>query len=420
MRRTRRPLGTFIALVAIAAAATPAFGWGHTGHAIINRLAVDALPDGPLKAFFKKRRDWIGDHAVDPDEYKKKHHAEEGPKHFLNIDEGGQKAEDYPKTWKAVVEKFGLHTALKQGKVPWAIEDTFQELVQAFKAKDGTKIIEKATWLGHYVGDAHQPFHACANFNGQLTGQKGIHSIFESNMIDHHADEVEKEAAKLVASQKVAEIQGEIGAWGLKCVIASDKLAHEILQADKGTRSSSREKALWTGTGAIAEKRIADAAVGLASLWLTAWTKAGKPELPSQLKLPEGESPSGGSGGDDSERDSGMDKPADPPPAKPEEPPAKADAPPAKNTSAVPSPIDGLTVRDDETQPGAVISLVAPSSNVAAAGIASGDIIIAVDGAPVNSVATLSKRCHELKSGANVPFTILRDGAEHTFSVTIP
>src|SRR5581483_6505886 len=180
-------------------------------------------------SFFKKSRDYITDHAVDPDVYKKTHHAEEGPKHFLNIDEGGIKPEDYPKTWKACVDRFGLHQALKQGSAPWAIEATFDELVAAFKAKDGTKIIEKATWVGHYVADVHQPFHACANHDGQLTGQKGIHNIFESNMVDHHQDEIEADARKLIASGKVAEIQGSISQWALNCVIASDKLAHEVL-----------------------------------------------------------------------------------------------------------------------------------------------------------------------------------------------
>src|SRR4051812_29078018 len=84
LRRFRRPAGAALVLAVVAAA--PALGWGHTGHALINKLAVDALPAGPLKTFFVKHRDYVSAHAIDPDNYKKGHHAEEAPKHFLNID----------------------------------------------------------------------------------------------------------------------------------------------------------------------------------------------------------------------------------------------------------------------------------------------------------------------------------------------
>src|SRR5207237_3074445 len=112
---------------------------------------------------------------------------------------------------------------------------------------------------------------------------------------------------KLIQKTTVTELQGSVSGWALNCVIASDKLAHQIIDLDKGTRSSGREKALWKNTAAITEKRIADGAVGLASLWLTAYIKAGSPALPGDVTLPEGETPKGG--GDDSEREDGADEP---------------------------------------------------------------------------------------------------------------
>ena len=36
--------------------------------------------------------------------------------------------------------------------------------------------------LGHYVGDAHVPLHTTSNYNGQKTGQKGIHAFWESRI----------------------------------------------------------------------------------------------------------------------------------------------------------------------------------------------------------------------------------------------
>src|SRR5581483_12230203 len=115
-------------LLAALAFATPAFAWGHTGHGIINYLAIDLLPGGPLKDFFKKQQAWMKQHAIDPDNYKKQHRAEEGPKHYLNMCSNGMKAEDYPRAWQACVDKFGLHTATKQGKLPWTIQETYDDL----------------------------------------------------------------------------------------------------------------------------------------------------------------------------------------------------------------------------------------------------------------------------------------------------
>jgi hypothetical protein len=273
--------------------ATPVFAWGHTGHAMTNRLACDCLPEGPLKTFFKTNQEYVSKHAIDPDIFKRKHHAEEGPRHFLNIDAQGTKPEDYPREWKGAVEKFGAHAATKQGKLPWAMKEVFDSLVAAFKAKDGPKIIETATWLGHYVGDCNQPFHACTNHDGADTGQKGIHSVFESQMLDHNEDEIAKAAAALAAKMEVAEV-ADVISYAFTTLTASDKLAHEILAKDKGNRASGREKALFKAVGPIAEERIASGATGLASLWLTAWIKAGSPELPKDFKLPEGVAPEPG------------------------------------------------------------------------------------------------------------------------------
>ncbi|NJL26208.1 MAG: hypothetical protein HC902_14335 [Calothrix sp. SM1_5_4] len=38
--------------------------------------------------------------------------------------------------------------------------------------------------LSHYVGDLAQPLHVSENYDGQMTGQKGIHSYFEDTCVD--------------------------------------------------------------------------------------------------------------------------------------------------------------------------------------------------------------------------------------------
>jgi hypothetical protein len=36
--------------------------------------------------------------------------------------------------------------------------------------------------VGHYVADAHVPLHAVLNYDGQLTGQNGVHTRFEEDL----------------------------------------------------------------------------------------------------------------------------------------------------------------------------------------------------------------------------------------------
>ena len=107
------------------------------------------------------------------------------------------------------------------------------------------------------------------------------------------------------------------------------------------------------------------------------------------------------------------------PGAEPKAPPPEgAPKQPAKpSAKAVAGPVEGLMVRDDDEQPGAVIDWIADGSPASQAGLTFGDAIIAVDGAPVNSVGTLKKRFEDAKSGDLVPITVLRGGAERFLKV---
>ena len=43
-------------------------------------------------------------------------------------------------------------------------------------------IIKFSAELSHYVGDAFVPLHTTINYDGQLTDQKGLHSLWESQL----------------------------------------------------------------------------------------------------------------------------------------------------------------------------------------------------------------------------------------------
>jgi len=72
---------------------------------------------------------------------------------------------------------------MDQGILPWAILKTADSLPSCFENNDMHKAMLLAADLGHYIGDSHMPLHITRNYNGQYTGQYGVHSRYESNMI---------------------------------------------------------------------------------------------------------------------------------------------------------------------------------------------------------------------------------------------
>jgi hypothetical protein len=44
--------------------------------------------------------------------------------------------------------------------------------------------------IGHYIADSHMPLHITRNYNGQYTGQSGVHSRYESNLIQRFENQI--------------------------------------------------------------------------------------------------------------------------------------------------------------------------------------------------------------------------------------
>ncbi len=61
------------------------YGWGYTAHRLINREAVQLL-NSPLGEFFNSYINYISEHAIDPDLWKKdkENHPNEYPGHFID------------------------------------------------------------------------------------------------------------------------------------------------------------------------------------------------------------------------------------------------------------------------------------------------------------------------------------------------
>jgi hypothetical protein len=69
----------------------------------------------------------------------------------------------------------------KGGTLPWAIEECYERLVDAFESGDAEEVVARAGHLAHFVADAMNPFRVSANYDGTATGNitigsaRGIH-----------------------------------------------------------------------------------------------------------------------------------------------------------------------------------------------------------------------------------------------------
>src|SRR5882757_4561068 len=177
-----KKLVLFLALMV--AAMSFVFAWGVWGHQHINRAAVFALPP-EMRGFFYNHIDFITEEAVVPDLRKYTiNDKAEFPRHYIDLesyDSLGVVA-NLPATMTEAKAHYPDSFLTKNGILPWYIPEVMEKLTQAMKGGRKTEILFLAADLGHYIGDAHMPLHTAVNHNGQLTGQKGIHALWEGQL----------------------------------------------------------------------------------------------------------------------------------------------------------------------------------------------------------------------------------------------
>lgn len=273
------------ALIITLIAPARASAWGFDAHKYIMRRAIDLLP-AELKPFYDRYRDEIVVRVTDPDLWRNVG-WDEDRNHF--IDFGAKEYGEFPFTalpreLGAAIEKFGTSTVKRNGMLPWRASELFGNLRRAFEgfARGGqygpSDTVLFTGVLGHYIQDAHQPFHATINYDGQLTGNHGIHARFERDLF-------EKFQSRLTVNPATpAPILNPRDAV-FDTLLASYQLVDPILKADseavagKGVYDADYFERLFSKTRPILERRLADAITATAGAIVGAWEQAGRPAL---------------------------------------------------------------------------------------------------------------------------------------------
>ncbi len=251
-------------------------GWGNSGHVIINKNVTLSFPAEMNR--FQDWGDFLADHGSDAD-YRKSSDPNEGPKHYIDID-------NYPEfisngficqNFDSLVALHGYSFVLDQGTLPWAILAMYDSLVATFQRYDFDQAKFFAADLGHYVGDGHMPLHLTKNYNGQYTGQYGVHSRYESSMMRRYSDQISFNGADVDSIENVSDFVFELiyeNYTYVDSVLLADSQANDL---SGGTSGDQYYAELWNFTQDFTTDLLFNASHKLAALIYTAWLEAGKP-----------------------------------------------------------------------------------------------------------------------------------------------
>ncbi|PZV82837.1 hypothetical protein CLV31_10830 [Algoriphagus aquaeductus] len=271
----------------------PPLFWGFYAHSLINRQAVFSLPP-EMMPLYKSEIEFITEKAVNPD---RRRYAVvgEAEKHYIDLDHYGDSAiHILPKYWPEAIQKFPEDTLRAHGIGPWSAYQTFLGLTRAFDQKNKAAILRLSADLGHYLGDLNVPLHTTKNYNGQLTGQEGIHGFWESRVPELLA----KDYSFWVGKAEYVE-KPQLAIWD--AVVRAHSMVDSVLRVEREltaqfpddqkysyeerngltVRVYSRD---FTTAYAIAldhqvERQMRKSIKMIADFWYTAWINAGQPDL---------------------------------------------------------------------------------------------------------------------------------------------
>jgi hypothetical protein len=285
MRKAFRIAAASVALSFVPASA---FAWGAAAHRYIMRRAIDLLPP-EIKPFFVAHLDEIVLRVNDPDTWRVVG-WDDDPNHFLNL--GASEFGEYPfaalpHEYGAALEKFGAASLKRLGTLPWREQEeagNLRRAMEGFKKNQAFAILDTvlfAAVASHYIQDAHQPLHASNNYDGQMTGQSGVHSRFETALFERFQQRlaVTPTPARVTADIREATFDALLSSYQqVPLILAADKAAI----AGKDAYDDAYFERFLSGVKPVLEKRLSESITATASMIVGAWQLAGKPTLKTE------------------------------------------------------------------------------------------------------------------------------------------
>jgi hypothetical protein len=252
--------------------------WGANGQKLVVNKAIDTLPQD-LRTFFEWNRGFLLLHVTDPLDAIPKTPAEKR-NHYVYLDKYGRfPFELLPRSYKAAVAKYGKSKIDSNGLLPWEIGVYSQKLTEAMKAGRWDEAKLDAAILAAYVAQSHDPFNTTENFDGRLSGQKGVNERFGTSLIDRYSSFFPMRPSDAVFISDPTD-------HAFESCLSSHSWIENILLADRNARQGENAYTddyydrFYNQAAATLIRQLSEAAMDVGSYWLTAWKNAGSPPPP--------------------------------------------------------------------------------------------------------------------------------------------
>jgi hypothetical protein len=271
-----------VVLTAVLCAVLPSTGrtWGSVGHHYIAQHYSQHLPAAldNLRTYDSQ----VDAHVTDADT-RKGSTPGESEQHYIDIDYYPDFLLGSLPRDRAVLEAwYSPEVVFDNGVLPWTIDAMATRLTQRFQAQQWSAAALTIADLCHYVGDANQPLHCTVNYDGQESGNNGIHSRHESGMISNYLSELDTPALAVMSITSPLDAAFDViaASWaGVSPILAADNIARAA--AGGSPSGTTYYASLWNNTRVLTQARLDTASVLTASLVYTAWTNAGRPTVPA-------------------------------------------------------------------------------------------------------------------------------------------
>lgn len=184
-----------VLLLLAASSPTALQAWGITGHRVIARVAVSALPP-EVPDFLKRQIDWIGERSITPDNYRAASEPfikmAEDPSHEWHLEQVAflrtiprsrvefiqALYDEHRRLEKTSPERAALMNVRGTGLLPYAAIEVYERLKVTFRswreqraAGQNTSFMELDAafytgWLSHYIADGAMPLHTSVHHDG--------------------------------------------------------------------------------------------------------------------------------------------------------------------------------------------------------------------------------------------------------------
>jgi len=184
-----------------------------------------------------------------------------------------------------------LDVGYKRGALPFRVWQMYDAMVDYVKKGKIAEFVCTTGIMAHYVGDACQPLHVSHLHHGHNESEAGVHSEYETKMLDRFAPEIIAGVnSKLKNKKAKPTVKGGHEAAILVIELMRKTIQmlppQDVIDAYKSQGSGSRIQRMWDALGDRTVECVANGCLELATLWASAWKEGGGSAVSQQVIAP--------------------------------------------------------------------------------------------------------------------------------------